>query len=60
VATVQCLRDYFRMDVAPTRQAVAELVEDGTLLPVQVEAGAGRRTSTATRGCPAASARPRC
>jgi uncharacterized protein YcaQ len=37
VATVQCLRDYFRMDVAPTRQAVAELVEDGTLLPVQVE-----------------------
>ena len=37
VASVQCLRDYYRMDLAPTRQAVAELVEAGVLLPVAVE-----------------------
>ena len=37
VASLQCLRDYFRMDVAPTRQAVDELVEAGVLLPVAVE-----------------------
>lgn len=37
VATVQDLRDYFRMEVAHTTQAVAELVEDGELLPVSVE-----------------------
>jgi uncharacterized protein YcaQ len=37
VATLQCLRDYFRIDIAPTEQAIAELVEEGELAPVRVE-----------------------
>ncbi|KAA1422462.1 winged helix-turn-helix domain-containing protein [Mumia zhuanghuii] len=37
VATEASLRDYYRMGVAPTRQAVHELVEDGTLEPVRVQ-----------------------
>jgi hypothetical protein len=36
VASVRCLADYFRLRQAPTRQAIDELVEDGTLLPVTV------------------------
>ena len=36
VASEAGLRDYFRTRPAMTRQAVAELVEDGRLLPVQV------------------------
>jgi hypothetical protein len=37
VATLQCLRDYFRLESGPTRQAVAELIEAGELMPVAVE-----------------------
>ncbi len=36
VATVQDLRDYYRMEVAATATAVAELVEEGELIPVTV------------------------
>lgn len=36
VGTEGCLRDYFRLRPGPARQAVAELVEDGVLLPVEV------------------------
>ncbi|GAA2001356.1 uncharacterized protein YcaQ [Nakamurella flavida] len=37
VGTVGDLADYFRMGVAPTRLAVRDLVEDGVLLPVEVQ-----------------------
>ena len=37
VATVQDLRDYYRMSVADTALAVGALVEDGELLPVRVD-----------------------
>lgn len=37
VATAQCLKDYFRTAPAPTAQAIAELVEEGELLPVQID-----------------------
>ncbi|SHE59807.1 hypothetical protein SAMN02745157_0529 [Kaistia soli DSM 19436] len=37
VATEADLRDYFRLPVAETRQAIAALVEDGVLLPAAVE-----------------------
>ncbi|WP_166133198.1 winged helix-turn-helix domain-containing protein [Nocardioides ochotonae] len=37
VATLQCLRDYYRMPLEDTRTAVAELVEDGELQAVRVE-----------------------
>ncbi len=37
VATGADLRDYFRLPVAATKTALAELVEEGQLLPLQVE-----------------------
>ena len=36
IGTVTCFGDYFRLGVAPARKAVAELVDDGVLLPVGV------------------------
>ncbi len=37
VVTEQCARDYFRLDVAPARQGIAELVEAGELTAVTIE-----------------------
>lgn len=36
VGTAQCLRDYFRLDPALTKTAIAELVESGELLPATI------------------------
>jgi len=41
VASVRCLADHWRTATAPTRVAVAELVEDGVLVPVEVEGWRG-------------------
>jgi uncharacterized protein YcaQ len=37
IASEPCLRDYFRLRPEESKQAVAELVEEGELLPVKVE-----------------------
>jgi uncharacterized protein YcaQ len=37
VATARCLRDYYRMHTSHAGPAIASLVEDGELVPVQVE-----------------------
>lgn len=37
IATAQCLRDYFRLAPADTKDRIEELVESGALLPVSVE-----------------------
>jgi hypothetical protein len=37
IATESDLRDYFRLPVAEARTALAELVEDGSLIPLSVE-----------------------
>lgn len=37
LGTLQCFKDYFRMSPGPTKQAVADLVADGVLEPVEVE-----------------------
>ncbi|MET0819428.1 MAG: crosslink repair DNA glycosylase YcaQ family protein [Aeromicrobium sp.] len=36
VATLQCLRDYFRMEPAQTKAAIVDLVETGELLPATI------------------------
>lgn len=36
IATARCLRDYFRLNVAETKSAIATLVANGELEPVQV------------------------
>jgi uncharacterized protein YcaQ len=41
VASEADLRDYFRMPLAATRTRLAELVEDGALIPVQVDGWRG-------------------
>lgn len=41
VASVRCLADHWRTAVDPTRAAVAELVEEGVLVPVEVEGWRG-------------------
>jgi uncharacterized protein YcaQ len=37
VATAQCLRDYYRMHTSHAGPAIAELVEEGELVPVTVD-----------------------
>jgi uncharacterized protein YcaQ len=37
VGTLRCFKDYFRLKGPATRRAMAELVEDGTLVPVSVQ-----------------------
>jgi uncharacterized protein YcaQ len=37
IATEQCLRDYFRMEVAEVRPAIRSLVDDGELVPATIE-----------------------
>ncbi|GIG39662.1 winged helix-turn-helix domain-containing protein [Cellulomonas phragmiteti] len=41
VASVRCLADHWRTAVAPTRTAVAELVAEGVLAPVEVDGWRG-------------------
>ena len=42
IASEQCMRDYFRLSPKEARPALEALVEDGTLLPVDVEGWASR------------------
>ncbi len=42
VGTLRCFQDYFRLKLRPARVALAELVEEGTLIPVEVDGWAER------------------
>ena len=58
VATASDLADYFRLAVISSRPPFAELVEEGVLVPVQVEGWTRTaRSGTATLACPGASRR---
>lgn len=60
VGSARCLLDYFRLRGPAPSRALDELVEDGVLLPVRVEAGGGPSTCTATRLCHARRRPRRC
>ena len=60
VATERDLRDYFRLPTAEAKERIAELVEEGALVPVRSRAGATRRSSTPRPASPAASTPARC
>lgn len=52
VATDRDLRDYFRLPVADARARIAELIEAGEFLPIEVEEWGGRALVTPTLKVP--------
>ena len=46
IGTERCLRDYFRLGAREAGQAIAELLEEGELIPVEVVEEGGRQPST--------------
>lgn len=62
IGSVRSLADHFRLRIAPTQRAIDELVEDGVLLPVQVDgwgkAYRHRAATTARRATGAALLNP--
>lgn len=55
VAAEKDLRDYFRLELAQCRSALAQLVEEGRCRYVRCRAGSSRRTVCPSRKCPAGS-----